>query len=644
MDQLITKAIQGDIDAFDQLLQLEKPRLLAKAFKLTGNRTDAEDIVQESIIKAFESVHQLRQPHYFSTWLFRILIHESYAFFKKRERSLGIEVKLRNNAVVTARPDLSSFDSLYEALSSLKDEYRTAIVLHYFYDFSIREISSMLDKPKNTVKTYLFRGRRELKQQLQQKLNLSITSKEMASMLKEDLSKLAISFVEVPKHLELVVEDYQSDRATYIWANNNLDDGASVTLDSNGRLIVLNKIPSNKQEGKVSFQDQQNIAEQFLVAQHSEALSYLKLTSFIEKKEGTLFLYGQLVGGILLGKFQTSIEVSDNGEVISFYYKGYTKTPPSMPDTFIEKNKVLDQIVRKETWQLKSYYLSKDTYNVEKSGVFKLYTNSSLSRLFNAHTGKPNYLEDEYDAEVTTIPISNVQPMKMSKSIKEIVGIPDLMVLKREQETDNEFWQVWGDEEENDTSDRSFEGFFRNQTENTVKLKMDKETKRLKEFVWFKRREGNLQLSYEQCKQVACAFIATYFAKFLPYVHLQVEEPSFNNSNRAFFRFPLHDRSGMPIEGESFYISVNRTTGLIDMCNGPDIPIECLEVDCNQPVLPIEELQQAFGKIDACLTWSVNYEAEEPFEELKYMVCQADSMRRIVGINAITGELITYQF
>ena len=57
MEQLIKEAIKGDIDAFDQLLQLEKPRLLAKAFQLTGNRADAEDIVQESIIKAFKSLH-----------------------------------------------------------------------------------------------------------------------------------------------------------------------------------------------------------------------------------------------------------------------------------------------------------------------------------------------------------------------------------------------------------------------------------------------------------------------------------------------------------------------------------------------------------------------------------------------------------
>ena len=114
MDQLIKEAINGDSEAFAQLLKLERPRLLAKAYTYTGNREDAEDLVQETFIKAFHSLHQLNQPNYFSTWLFKILIHESYAYLSKRKRTLAIEVKKMEQEKVT-NSEYSSFEALYEA-------------------------------------------------------------------------------------------------------------------------------------------------------------------------------------------------------------------------------------------------------------------------------------------------------------------------------------------------------------------------------------------------------------------------------------------------------------------------------------------------------------------------------------------------
>lgn len=206
MEQLVRAAIDGQQAAFEQLVEAEKSMLLAKAYSYVGNREDASDIVQETLLQAFKSIHQLKEPKYFSTWLFKILIRQCFAFLRQKKRTLVVETELIQQQLMEQEQSMN-YEFVHEALSLLRKDYQTVLILFYFYDFKVQETAYLLDKPINTIKIYLHRGRIQLKKQLEQSMNKPIKQKEVIYMLKEQLVKLALNFVSIPDNYQLLVED-----------------------------------------------------------------------------------------------------------------------------------------------------------------------------------------------------------------------------------------------------------------------------------------------------------------------------------------------------------------------------------------------------------------------------------------------------
>jgi RNA polymerase sigma-70 factor, ECF subfamily len=162
--KLVKKAVKGNAKAFEELLIIHSERLYRTAFLYAGNREDALDIVQETSCKAFLAIGQLKNEPYFLTWLTRILIHCAYDVLKKRKKEMPVE-KVFDLSSSSEQKVAENLD-LMEAVTQLKDQHRTAIILFYYQDLAIGEIARMMNKPENTVKTYLQRGRRELKARL----------------------------------------------------------------------------------------------------------------------------------------------------------------------------------------------------------------------------------------------------------------------------------------------------------------------------------------------------------------------------------------------------------------------------------------------------------------------------------------------
>lgn len=163
----VKKAINGDARAFEELLFLEEKMLYYKALSYVGNKEDALDAIQETSYKSFLSISQLRTPEYFSTWLFRILIRECYKLLKKRDQIIPYEEnELLRRLDSKQEEEIESFH-LGEALSKLNSAYQTSIILFYYHDLPINEISEIMEKPVGTIKTYLRRGKKKLKNELE---------------------------------------------------------------------------------------------------------------------------------------------------------------------------------------------------------------------------------------------------------------------------------------------------------------------------------------------------------------------------------------------------------------------------------------------------------------------------------------------
>ncbi|GAA0070164.1 sigma-70 family RNA polymerase sigma factor [Clostridium sardiniense] len=162
---IIKRAIKGDKISYEKLIKANKEYLYKLAFLYVKNEQDALDIIQETVYKGFLNISKLKNVQFFNTWLSRILINTSIDFIKKRDRALHTPITNIDYSSIYIQYNTSKIESnldLYNAIDLLKYEYKTVIILKYFEDMKIDEISKILDIPKNTVKTYLKRGRESL--------------------------------------------------------------------------------------------------------------------------------------------------------------------------------------------------------------------------------------------------------------------------------------------------------------------------------------------------------------------------------------------------------------------------------------------------------------------------------------------------
>lgn len=160
--QLVESAVSGDKQAFEQLLKYESEKLYKIAYLHMRNKEDALDVLQEATYKAYISIHQIKSPIYFSTWLVKILIRTAYKELERKKKVIQLPQEtilflLESNKVTDPSIDLS------EALDSLSVDYRNVITLFYYFDLPIRTIATVLNKPEATVKTYLRRAKLELR-------------------------------------------------------------------------------------------------------------------------------------------------------------------------------------------------------------------------------------------------------------------------------------------------------------------------------------------------------------------------------------------------------------------------------------------------------------------------------------------------
>jgi RNA polymerase sigma-70 factor (ECF subfamily) len=150
--------------------------LYSFALKLARARDDAEDLVSDTILRAFERWEQYRRGTNIRAWLFTILYH---AFVSRKRRIDAREVSEGDgetgwspkDAVGEADPESRFFDSFLDdsivhAIDALPADYRTAVVLSDIQDLRYAEIAQVLGIPEGTVKSRLFRGRRLLQREL----------------------------------------------------------------------------------------------------------------------------------------------------------------------------------------------------------------------------------------------------------------------------------------------------------------------------------------------------------------------------------------------------------------------------------------------------------------------------------------------
>ena len=146
---------------FCDYIYIYKRDLYIIASAILKNSADAEDAVSNAILKGYEKLDQLRDVRKFKPWMLMITKNEALKLKKKR-------LELPGNEMVEAmlKPTQDRYDELWDVIRKMKEEYRLVVVLFYYEDLSIRDISGVLNIPLGTVKSRLNRGKEELKQAL----------------------------------------------------------------------------------------------------------------------------------------------------------------------------------------------------------------------------------------------------------------------------------------------------------------------------------------------------------------------------------------------------------------------------------------------------------------------------------------------
>lgn len=176
----VVRAQSGDGDAFRLLVERHSRSVFRLAFRMTGNEQDAEDVVQETFLRAYKQLSHYESRSSFATWLYRIASNYSLDLIRMRKRH---EDKRENDpeegrsimdTVAATEPaqDRLVFSnqvqsSVTAAMNELSDLERSAFVLRHFEGMSIEEIGTMLGTSLNATKHSIFRAVQKLRKRLE---------------------------------------------------------------------------------------------------------------------------------------------------------------------------------------------------------------------------------------------------------------------------------------------------------------------------------------------------------------------------------------------------------------------------------------------------------------------------------------------
>jgi RNA polymerase sigma-70 factor (ECF subfamily) len=173
----VRRFIGGEEEAFSQIVRQWERRIYNLAWRMAGNREDAQDIVQEAFLSAFKSIRGLRDPNLFGTWLYQITLNHCRARRRSRSSDLSLNDLASDetggdnalSAVIPAadRGDpVERLDIIQKALAGLSEEHRSAIVLKEYMGLSLEEVAGVMECPLSTAKSRLYHGLRGVQRNL----------------------------------------------------------------------------------------------------------------------------------------------------------------------------------------------------------------------------------------------------------------------------------------------------------------------------------------------------------------------------------------------------------------------------------------------------------------------------------------------
>ena len=155
------EVILTEKDEFCNYIRMNESAMYYLAFSLVGNESDVEDVISESIYRAYKNYHSLKNKKAFKTWMLRIVYNTAVELIRRDSRMVPVE-KITDNAGEDIREEITTRIAVREAVESLKQPYRTVTILFYYDNLTIAEIAQVTNTKIVTVKQQLSRSRKML--------------------------------------------------------------------------------------------------------------------------------------------------------------------------------------------------------------------------------------------------------------------------------------------------------------------------------------------------------------------------------------------------------------------------------------------------------------------------------------------------
>ncbi|MEK4386299.1 sigma-70 family RNA polymerase sigma factor [Solibacillus sp. FSL R5-0449] len=167
MKRLVKKAQKGNDKAYLELFQQYEADIYRMAYVYVKNKNDALDVVQEVAYQSFKNIRTLNKPEYFKTWLMKITINCALNVINKNKKVVPLIPQFEVHTEEGVE-DIAMSLSLRELMDILQEDEKSVILLKYYNDRTLKEISDILDIPLGTAKSILYRALNKLRQNLKE--------------------------------------------------------------------------------------------------------------------------------------------------------------------------------------------------------------------------------------------------------------------------------------------------------------------------------------------------------------------------------------------------------------------------------------------------------------------------------------------
>ena len=161
MEEIVKRAKNGEIRALEELIHINEVKLYKTARSILADNDDIEEAIQQTIILVYKNIYKLKKEKYFTTWMMRILINECKKIWNQNSKRDKMFSDLEDHKEIVEK-EQEDYGFVTKALNGLDKEFREVTILYYYDEFSVKEISKILNLPQGTVKSRLARARLKL--------------------------------------------------------------------------------------------------------------------------------------------------------------------------------------------------------------------------------------------------------------------------------------------------------------------------------------------------------------------------------------------------------------------------------------------------------------------------------------------------